>query len=198
MSKNTSRSNNSFDKPCLGTLVYPGSFDPITLGHIDLLKRACRLFDNIIFAISDASVAKNFLFSLEERVAMASQVVQDEGLENIVSVEGFSNLLMDFMKQKQAKFILRGLRTVTDFEFEFQLANVNRMLYPDIETVFLMPDEGFAYISSSLVREISLLDGDISKLVPPSVAKSMMAKVKTKKTKNIEGGGISFKDKKYG
>ena len=152
-------------------LVYPGSFDPITFGHLDLLHRAARLFDKIVIAIAAGgnAASKKPLFSLEERKSMIEEVLRTEKLNDKVSVEGFDNLLVDFMRTKKARFLLRGLRSVTDFEFEFQLANINRSMYPEIETVFLIPDEGFAYISSSLVREVASLKGDVSKFVPKSV-----------------------------
>lgn len=161
------------------TLVYPGSFDPITFGHIDLLHRATQLFDHTIIAVSGSSTVKQPMFALSERIELVKKVVQKENIANKVEVEveGFNSLLVDFMRTNKTRFLLRGLRTLTDFEFEFQLANVNRLMYPEIETVFLMPDEGFAYISSSLVREIALLNGDISKFVPPLIATALRNKV---------------------
>lgn len=164
------------------TLVYPGSFDPMTFGHIDLLHRGVQLFDEVIVAIAAGnsatnSTAKKTLFTLSERLALVQQVLSEEGLDNKVKAEGFDNLLVDFMREKKARFLLRGLRTVTDFEFEFQLAKANRLMYPQIETVFLMPDEGFAYISSSLVREIALLKGDTSKFVPQTIVTALQNKI---------------------
>ncbi|MCH9665746.1 MAG: pantetheine-phosphate adenylyltransferase [Gammaproteobacteria bacterium] len=168
------------------TLVYPGSFDPITFGHIDLLHRAVRLFDDVILAVAAGNPkpnmsAKKTMFSLSERLHLVGQVLAEEGLADKVKVEGFDNLLVDFMRDQKARFLLRGLRTVTDFEFEFQLASANRLMYPQIETVFLMPDEGFAYISSSLVREIAFLKGDVSKFVPKTIATALQAKITDKK-----------------
>ncbi len=167
------------------TLVYPGSFDPMTFGHIDLLHRGVQLFDEVIIAIAAGksvanSNAKSTLFPLDERLQLVNQVLAEEGLDTKVKAEGFDNLLVDFMREKQARFLLRGLRTVMDFEFEFQLAKANRMMYPQIETVFLMPDEGFAYISSSLVREIALLKGDTSKFVPQTIVTALKAKIGSK------------------
>lgn len=163
-------------------LVYPGSFDPMTFGHIDLLHRGLQLFDEVIVAIAAGNSASNYsakknLFTLAERLDLVQQVLMEEGLDTKVKAEGFDNLLVDFMREKKARFLLRGLRTVTDFEFEFQLAKANRLMYPQIETVFLMPDEGFAYISSSLVREIALLKGDTSKFVPPIIVKALEDKI---------------------
>lgn len=155
-------------------LVYPGSFDPITFGHLDLLQRAVNLFDNVVIAV--AAGPKKTLFSLEQRINLIEGVMENAGIISQVKVEGFNSLLVDFMRDKNACFVLRGLRTVTDFEFEFQMANVNRLMYPQIETVFLMPDEGLAYISSSLVREIASLKGDLSKFVAPSVEAALKQK----------------------
>lgn len=152
--------------------VYPGTFDPITLGHEDLVRRAARLFDHVILAVAD-SRSKKF-FTLDERVAMARDVVKDLGN---VEVVGFSGLLMQFVQQHGARVVVRGLRAVSDFEYEFQLAGMNRGLYPDVETVFLTPGEQFMFISASIVREISILGGDVSKFVPPVVAARLKAKI---------------------
>lgn len=152
--------------------VYPGTFDPITLGHEDLVRRAARLFDQVILAVAD-SRSKKF-FTLEERVAMAREVVKDLGN---VEVVGFSGLLMEFVQRHGARIVVRGLRAVSDFEYEFQLAGMNRGLYPDVETVFLTPGEQFMFISASIVREISILGGDVGKFVPPAVAMRLKAKI---------------------
>ncbi len=142
-------------------LIYPGTFDPITNGHRDLVERAARRFDEVVVAIA-SSDKKGPLFSLEERVAMADRVLAH--LPN-VSVTGFDKLLAFFLREQGASVVLRGLRAVSDFEYEFQLANMNRQLAPEIETVFLTPAEHLSYISSSLVREIAVLGGDVSKFV---------------------------------
>ncbi len=142
-------------------LIYPGTFDPITNGHRDLVERAARMFDEVVVAIA-SSDKKGPLFSLEERVAMADRVLAH--LPN-VSVTGFDKLLAFFLREQGASVVLRGLRAVSDFEYEFQLANMNRQLAPEIETVFLTPAEHLSYISSSLVREIAVLGGDVSKFV---------------------------------
>jgi pantetheine-phosphate adenylyltransferase len=152
--------------------VYPGTFDPITLGHEDLVRRAARLFDHVVLAVAD-SRSKKF-FALDERVEMAREVVKD--LAN-VEVVGFSGLLMQFVQKHGARVVVRGLRAVSDFEYEFQLAGMNRGLYPDVETVFLTPGEQFMFISASIVREISILGGDVGKFVPPAVAKRLKAKI---------------------
>jgi pantetheine-phosphate adenylyltransferase len=153
--------------------VYPGTFDPMTLGHEDLVRRAARLFDKVILAIAD-SRAKRPFFTLDERVEMAREVLKDLGN---VQVIGFSGLLMKFVQDHGARVVVRGLRAVSDFEYEFQLAGMNRGLYPDVETVFLTPGEQFMFISATIVREISVLGGDVSKFVHPVVAARLREKI---------------------
>lgn len=153
--------------------VYPGTFDPITLGHEDQVRRAARLFDRVILAVAD-SRAKRPFFTLDERVDMAREVLRD--VPNI-EVTGFSGLLMKFVQDRGARVIVRGLRAVSDFEYEFQLAGMNRGLYPEVETVFLTPGERFMFISATIVREISVLGGDVSKFVPAVVARRLAAKI---------------------
>ena len=145
--------------------IYPGTFDPITRGHEDLVRRAARLFDHVVLAVAD-SRAKRPFFSTEERVEMAQAVLAD--CEN-VEVKSFSGLLMDFLREQDARIILRGLRAVSDFEYEFQMAGMNRQLYPDVETVFLTPAEQYMFISATIVREIATLGGDVSPFVNPLV-----------------------------
>ena len=154
--------------------VYPGTFDPITNGHTDLVQRATRLFDHVIVAIA-ANPAKAPLFDLEQRVAMAQTVLS--AIEN-VEVSGFSDLLVDYASQKNANVILRGLRAVSDFEYEMQLASMNRRLSSSIETVFLTPSEETSFISASLVKEIALHGGDVSQFVHEAVVKEL-AKIDT-------------------
>ncbi len=151
------------------TAVYPGTFDPITNGHSDLINRATRLFDRVIVAIA-ASPGKNPRFSLPRRVDLARQVLS--GMEN-VEIREFDTLLVDFVRSCGADVILRGLRAVSDFEYEFQLAGMNRRLAPEVETVFLTPAEQFAYISSSLVKEIAALGGDVAEFVHPCVVAAL-------------------------
>ncbi|WP_108126090.1 pantetheine-phosphate adenylyltransferase [Saccharospirillum mangrovi] len=151
------------------TVVYPGTFDPITLGHMDLVERALRQFDKVILAVA-ASPKKKPLFSLDQRVALAREVTKDMGN---VQVEGFRNLLVDFAREQNAFTILRGLRVVSDFEYEFQLANMYRALAPDIESLFMTPSEQFSFISSTFVREIALLRGDVTKMVHPTVQQAL-------------------------
>ncbi|MCW5625575.1 MAG: pantetheine-phosphate adenylyltransferase [Burkholderiales bacterium] len=152
--------------------VYPGTFDPITRGHEDLVRRAANLFENVVVAIA-ASRAKNPFFTLEERVEMAREVLAP--YPN-VKVLGFSGLLMNFLKEVDSKCILRGLRAVSDFEYEFQMAGMNRNLYPDVETLFLTPSEQYQFISATMVREIATLGGDVSPFVHPKLLDRLRAK----------------------
>jgi pantetheine-phosphate adenylyltransferase len=155
--------------------VYPGTFDPLTRGHEDLVRRASTLFGAIIIGVAD-SKAKRTFFTLHERVEMAREVLAD--IKN-VQVVGFSGLLIDFIRQHEARVVLRGLRAVSDFEYEFQLAGMNRSLYPDFETMFLTPSEQHMFISATLVREIATLGGDVAKFVHPLVGRKLAAKVKS-------------------
>lgn len=145
--------------------VYPGTFDPVTHGHTDLVTRAARVFGKVIVAIAE-SPHKSPLFSLEERISMTQGELTS--LDN-VEVVGFDNLLIDFVRESGAGVIIRGLRAVSDFEYEFQLASMNRHLAEDIETMFLTPDEDYSFISSSLVKEIARLDGNVTDFVGPAV-----------------------------
>ncbi len=154
------------------TAIYPGTFDPITNGHSDLVARAARLFDQVIVAVA-ANPAKTPAFSLDERVRLARSVL---GGINNVEVCWFDTLLADFAQARGARVILRGLRAVSDFEHEFQLAGMNRRLAPEIETLFLTPAEQYTYISSSLVREIAGFGGDVSAFVPEIVQAALLAK----------------------
>lgn len=150
-------------------VIYPGTFDPVTNGHVNLTERAARLFDKVVVAIAH-SEKKTPLFTLEERVALCESSLAH--LDN-VEVTGFSNLLTEFAQSQGASCVLRGLRAVADFEYEFQLANMNRAMWPEFESIFLTPSEHLSYISSSLVREIAALDGDITPFVPPQVAEAL-------------------------
>ncbi len=155
--------------------VYPGTFDPLTRGHEDLVRRASRLFDNLTLGIAD-SRTKHTFFNLQERIEMAKDVLRD--VKNL-QVVGFTGLLTDFVRKQDARVVLRGLRAVSDFEYEFQLAGMNRALNPDFETVFLTPGEQHMFISATLVREIATLGGDVSKFVDPIVGAKLTAKVKS-------------------
>ncbi len=152
--------------------IYPGTFDPLTNGHSDLVQRASRLFDQVIVAIA-ANPSKQPLFSLTERVQLAEQCFTD--LPN-VTVVGFSGLLADFAKQNQAQVLLRGVRAVADFEYEFQLASMNRQLNPDLDSLFMTPSEKNTFISSTLVKEVARHDGDISRFVAPHVEQALQQK----------------------
>lgn len=155
------------------TAIYPGTFDPITKGHSDLIMRASKLFDHVIVAVAN-NPGKQPLFSLDERVELAQNSLLE--LSN-VEVCGFEGLLIDVAMEMQANILIRGLRAVSDFEHEFQLASMNRKMQPEIETLFLTPAEQFTYISSSLVREIAALGGDVSDFVSPTVLAALRAKL---------------------
>jgi len=152
--------------------IYPGTFDPITNGHADLVKRGAKIFDQLVVAIAD-SRRKGPLFSLNERIDMASEILSP--IKN-VKVVGFDTLLADFATEIKANVVLRGLRAVSDFEYEFQLASMNRHLIPNIETMFLTPAEQFSFISSSLIKEIAMLDGDVSRFAHPLVQQALKEK----------------------
>ncbi len=156
------------------TALYPGTFDPITNGHSDIIERASRLFHKVIVAIA-ANSKKAPAFSLEERVSMARSAL--EGLDN-VEVCGFDTLLAAYVEQRDAQVILRGLRAVSDFEYEFQLAGMNRRLAPKVETLFLTPAENYAFISSSLVKEVAELGGDVSAFVHPKVLAALKKRLR--------------------
>jgi pantetheine-phosphate adenylyltransferase len=150
--------------------MYPGTFDPITLGHEDLVRRASRLFDRVVVAIA-ANPGKEPMFSLDERVALARSVL--ENFER-VEVTGYDGLTVNFAKENGLRVIVRGLRAISDFEYEFQLANMNRHLTDEVETAFLTPTETYTYISSSLVREIASLGGNVSEFVSPAIKKALL------------------------
>ena len=152
--------------------VYPGTFDPLTSGHEDLVKRASSLFERVIIGVAE-SRTKHPMFSLAERVNIAREVLT--GYPNI-EIHGFDCLLMDFMRQHGASVIMRGLRAVSDFEYEFQMAGMNRNLYPDVETVFLTPSDQYMFVSATMVREIASLGGDVSKFVPKQVQQRLASK----------------------
>ena len=156
------------------TAVYPGTFDPITNGHTDLVERAARLFDRVIVAVAK-SPGKTPAFSLDERVGLATEVLAH--LPN-VEVSSFDCLLVEYLRQQQGQVILRGLRAVSDFEYEFQLASMNRQLAPEVETMFLTPSEHYAFVSSSLVREIAALGGDVTPFVHARVVAALRARLK--------------------
>ncbi|MFA5069061.1 MAG: pantetheine-phosphate adenylyltransferase [Candidatus Omnitrophota bacterium] len=154
--------------------VYPGSFDPITHGHIDLIRRASKIFKNVIIAVTDNS-AKEHLFTIAERLDMVSQATRRiKG----VSVDSFRGLSVDYVRRKHSYVIVRGLRMLSDFEYEFQMALTNRRLSSDVETIFLMPSESYSYLSSKLIKETAMLGADISCFVPGFVARALSKKIK--------------------
>ena len=154
--------------------IYPGTFDPVTRGHEDIVRRAAGLFDQVIVGVAD-SRAKRPFFTLEERVVLAREVLAPY---RNVSVQAFTKLLRDFALDNDARIILRGLRAASDFEYEFQMAGMNRSLIPDVETVFMTPDNQYMFISATMVREIASLGGDVGQFVHPLVKERMAAKVK--------------------
>jgi len=157
--------------------IYPGSFDPLTNGHLDLIQRASKLFDAVIVAVAK-DTQKNLLFTTEERVGMVKEATKD--LKE-VTVESFSGLIIEFARQKKARVLIRGLRMISDFEYEFQMALTNRRLAEEIETVFLMPSEGHQFISSSIFKEAGLLGADISSFAPDHVVKKVREKAKRRR-----------------
>jgi pantetheine-phosphate adenylyltransferase len=158
------------------TAVYPGTFDPMTLGHADLMRRASQLFGRLILAVA-AGHHKRTMFSVDERLEMAKELACDYPNVEVVS---FSGLLRDFVVEHGGKVVVRGLRAVSDFEYEFQMAGMNRQLMPDVETVFLTPSDQFQFVSGTFVREIAMLGGDVSKFVAPSVLARLQARVARK------------------
>ena len=156
------------------TVVYPGTFDPFTRGHEDLVRRAARLFDRVVVGVAKGE-SKRPLFTLDERVAMAREVVADVPNATVV---GFDTLLMHFAESHGARAVLRGLRAVSDFEYEFQMAGMNRQLMPEVETLFLTPSDQYQFVSGTFVREIAVLGGDVSKFVSPSVHERLKRRVK--------------------
>jgi pantetheine-phosphate adenylyltransferase len=154
--------------------IYPGTFDPITYGHMDVIQRATRLYSRVIVLVA-RNTSKTPLFSDDERIAMIREVFRGQ---KKVEVDGFSGLLVEYAKRKRATVIIRGLRAVSDFEFEFQMALTNRKLAPTIDTVFLVPHEKYTYLNSTIVREVARLGGDVSDFVPPGVRRRLLAKVR--------------------
>ncbi len=155
--------------------IYPGSFDPITYGHLSLVERAAKLFDRVIVAVV-ASTSKDLLFSLEERIRLVEQAIVGKDYVDQITVIGFDGLLADLTHQKNAAAIVRGLRAVSDFEFEFQLALMNRKLARSVETVFLMPALSWVYLSSTMVKDVAVHGGDVSELVPPATNQAILEK----------------------
>lgn len=158
------------------TAVYPGTFDPMTLGHADLMRRASQLFGRLIIAVA-AGHHKKTMFTIEERLDMAKELAREYGNVEVIA---FSGLLRDFVVSHGGKVVVRGLRAVSDFEYEFQMAGMNRQLMPDVETVFLTPSDQYQFVSGTFVREIAVLGGDVSKFVAPSVLARLHERVNRK------------------
>jgi pantetheine-phosphate adenylyltransferase len=156
--------------------IYPGTFDPITYGHLDIVNRATKLFDEIIITVA-INPAKSPLFSLKERKELIAQVLKDHEEKQRVRIEGFDGLLVNFARQKKAIAIIRGLRAVSDFEYELQMALMNRRLADEISTVFMMPHEKYTYLNSTVVKEVARLGGDVSNFVPPAVERALLEKI---------------------
>ena len=152
--------------------VYPGTFDPLTNGHADILRRSLKLFDRVVVAIAD-NVRKEPLFSINERKQMITAALGDDAR---IEIDAFQGLLVDYVRRRKAAVVIRGLRALADFEYEFQLAHMNRHLAPELETLFLMTSEESFYVSSSLVKEVALMGGDVSRMVPPAVVSALRAK----------------------
>ncbi|WP_333706129.1 pantetheine-phosphate adenylyltransferase [Vibrio hepatarius] len=156
----------------LNKVIYPGTFDPITNGHLDIIERAASMFGEVVIAVA-ASPSKNTMFSLEERVELVEQVTGH--LDN-VSVQGFSGLMVDFAKEVKANILIRGLRTTVDFEYEFGLTSMYKKLLPSLESIFLTPSDEYAFLSSTIVREVAIHGGNVEEFVPPSVAEALKKK----------------------
>lgn len=163
--------------------MYPGTFDPVTNGHLDLVRRAARLFDRVVVAVA-ASPNKTPMFTLEERIGMARTALAD--VPNVL-VDGYSGLTVDYVRERNLKVIIRGLRAVSDFEYEFQLATMNRALRSEVETIFLTPAEEYTFVSSTFIREIGILGGDIAPFVPPGVAAALERKRAARKAAGGSG-----------
>jgi pantetheine-phosphate adenylyltransferase len=156
--------------------IYPGSFDPLTYGHLDIIERACEIFDRVIVSVF-VNTNKKALFTLDERIDILKNVLENN---KKIKIDTFSGLLTDYLREKNIKIVIRGLRAVSDLEYEFQYAAANKTLCPEIETIFFMPKLKFSYLSSSVVREVAGFGGDVSKMVPPYVAEKIKEKYKNK------------------
>lgn len=157
--------------------VYPGSFDPVTVGHLDIIRRACRLFDRVIVVVAD-NISKKTTFSAKERVQMLKESFADiPGAE----ADSFAGLIVDYLKSKKARILIRGMRVISDMDYEFQMASMNRALYPEVETVFLMPDETHTYLSSSIVKDVARMGADAADFLPAPALKALRTKLKARK-----------------
>jgi pantetheine-phosphate adenylyltransferase len=172
-----SSDNSETDTAMTRIAIYPGSFDPLTNGHLDVIRRSMAMFDKLVIAVA-SNVRKQALFTMEERIALIREVVGDDPR---VEIDTFEGLLVEYAKRKGAVALVRGLRAVADFEYEFEMATMFRRLAPNVETVFLMTHENYFYVSSHLVKEVASLGGDISAFVPPAVAKQLLARIAERK-----------------
>ena len=164
------------DKKIIKTAIYPGSFDPITFGHVDILKRGLKIFDKIIMVLAK-NIHKNTLFTLEERMNQIKTVIKDENLSKFVTIDTFSGLLVNYCKKKDINIIIRGLRPLVDFEYEFEMAMANREMNKNIETIFIITDQKYFYLRSSLIKDIIKLGGDVSGSVPVNVKNDLLKKI---------------------
>jgi pantetheine-phosphate adenylyltransferase len=155
--------------------IYPGSFDPITFGHVDILKRGLKIFDKIIMVLAK-NIHKNTLFSLSERISQIKTVIKDQKLSSVVNIDTFDGLLVDYCKKKDINIVIRGLRPLVDFEYEFEMAMANRQLYKKIETIFILTDQKYFYLRSSLIKDIIKLGGDVSESVPDNIKNDLLKK----------------------
>ncbi len=160
--------------------IYPGTFDPITYGHIDILKRGLKIFDKIIIVFAK-NIQKNTLFTLEERITQIKKIIEEEKLQNCVTIDTFDGLLVDYCKKSNINIIIRGLRPLVDFEYEFEMAMANREMNNKVETIFILPDQKYFYVRSSLIKDIIKLGGDVSGNVPEIVKNELIKKVNDKK-----------------
>lgn len=161
----------------MNRVVYPGTFDPLTEGHLDLIRRSARRFDEVVVAVAGVSMKPGNLFSIEERMEMVREACADAGIGN-VTVDRLDSMLVDYCRNKGISVVVRGIRVYSDFEYEFQMALTNRKLNPEVETLFMMPNETYSYVTASMIREIARYGGDTSAFVPPAVQRRLLARLK--------------------
>jgi pantetheine-phosphate adenylyltransferase len=172
----------------LRTAIYPGTFDPLTLGHLDLIERSAAIFDRVIVAVAGVSAKVTNMFPLEQRMAMVRETVTEHGLKNI-EVDRLDGLLVMYCRHRNVKVVVRGLRAYSDFEYEFQMALTNRKLAPEVETLFMMPNEEHSYVTASTVREVARYGGDTSSFVPPVVQRHILAIMRENPERRVQTGG---------
>ena len=174
------------------TAVYPGTFDPLTMGHLDLIRRSTRQFDRVIVAVAGVSMKATSMFDIGERMQMVRECIDEEGIEN-VTIDCLDRMLVDYCRKHDVRVVVRGLRVYSDFEYEFQMALTNRKLAPEIETLFMMPNENYSYVTASMIREITRYGGDTSSFVPPAVSRHLVEYMKRHPEKHTmrEGSGVA-------